>query len=285
LLRDISKANAPGIRTFLTPNVYDCDDQTGEIKFAWSALGGAKGNNLYALTDRGCCLLMTNKTTLSDATGNPIGLSSSDRVIGDEQWISIDIGMNNEMWRSRAEYNNMLFFANLTSAYMLADNQLADIGREGYHAMLYNNFLRTIDGNYSAPAGAGVYVTGVFDTYHNEYLLQINIDDAPQGAYLMAYSVRNKSWNGRYTYGYDYYLGYDINQFIKRRFVRLNFIFASQRPVPGFRRYGHHQHGARRAAAGLVLGQRADPRVGRGLQAGHRGPSLRDSGAWFPGRS
>jgi hypothetical protein len=209
LLRDISKANAPGIRTFLTPNVYDCDDQTGEIKFAWSALGGAKGNNLYALTDRGCCLLMTNKTTLSDATGNPIGLSSSDRVIGDEQWISIDIGMNNEMWRSRAEYNNMLFFANLTSAYMLADNQLADIGRDGYHAMLYNNFLRTIDGSYSAPAGAGVYVTGVFDTYHNEYLLQININDAPQGAYLMAYSVRNKSWNGRYTYGYDYYLGYD----------------------------------------------------------------------------
>lgn len=208
LIRDISAVDAPGIRTFLPQNVYDADDQTGEIKFAWNAMSGA-GDNLYAFTDRGAMRLLTNKSVLADATGGTVGLASTEKVIGDEAWISRDIGMNVEMWRSRAEYDNVLYFANLTSSYRFENEALEDIGRNGYHAMLYNNYLRIINGDYSAPAGNGTYVTGVYDVFHNEYLLQVNIDDAPQGAVLFAYNNKAKAWNGRYAFNYDYYLSYD----------------------------------------------------------------------------
>jgi len=202
--RDISRVDAPGIRTFLPQNKYDIEDLTGEIKFGWSALGGNKGNNLYALTDRGVCLVLTDKNVLSDATAEQVAVmkTSGGNVIGGEYWISREIGMNEEFYRSRAEYNNFLFFANRTSVYLFEDNQIVDIARDfNYFPRVYQ-VIQGINGGYGTP------MTGVYDVLHGEYMFQVvNIEREEAGTFV--FSRKNKAWNGAYSYAFDNYLSFD----------------------------------------------------------------------------
>lgn len=205
--RDIARVDSPGLRTFSPANIYDIEDQSGEIKYAWSALGGNKGNNLYAVTDRGVCLLLTEDVVIRDATSEQIamGLTSSGNVIGGQYWISKEIGMNDEAWRSRAEYNNALYFINRTSAYLFEDNQLTDIAREFSYFARINPFLK------QTTLGYETWLTSLYDVKYGEYWVQIQAGNASEEPIdnLFIFSRKNKAWNGTYSHRYDQYLSFD----------------------------------------------------------------------------
>lgn len=217
LERDISKQDVPGLRTFLPGNHYDIDDSTGPIKMAWSALGGNKGFNLYAITQRGVCLIPTGTEILRDGTAEQIATLKSTQgfFINNQYWISTNRGMPNEMWRSHAEYNNVLYWCDLNTAYRMEDNQIADIGREGrYHHKIYGSYLSKINGEYPSPAGTGSWLTGFYDIWHNEYVSEVEVASAEEESILinsLAYNANNKSWNGIYTTVYDQFLSISDN--------------------------------------------------------------------------
>jgi hypothetical protein len=176
-IRGINETSgSAGLLTFPPLNIFDLGDETGEIKFAWDALSGS-GSNLYAFTENGIALVLTEKRLLTQLSGQQLatmGDASTD-VMQEAVWISKVTGMNDEMWRSAAEWDNVLRFANKNSAYEFSNNKLTDIGRRKFHRRLYNNFLSKIFPGYQTD------VTGVYDTLFNEYFLQIR--------------QRHKAWN------------------------------------------------------------------------------------------
>lgn len=175
--RSINEQDDPNLKSFPSNNIYDISDAYGEIKFAYDN-DSQKGNNLFALTDHGTCLLITDKRILSDFSGNEIAnLKTDSGFIQGEYWLSKEIGLNNEMWRGTAEYNNQLFIPNNNGVYLLSGLSLRDIlrgdvpsedgrGAPGYRTKLLP-YLRGVLPGYSTP------VCAVYDIENNEYLLHI----------------------------------------------------------------------------------------------------------------
>ncbi len=157
------------LRVFPALNVFDGSDFAGDITFAWAA-NTARGDNLYKITARGICLMLTDKNILQDLTGGEIGIvGSSESFIQAEYWISKDIGINDEMWRSVAGFEDFLFFANSESVYLFNGSEKpSDIAKDaGYFNKVYNKGLRAIGSGFNSQ------VHGVIDRKHDEYWLSI----------------------------------------------------------------------------------------------------------------
>lgn len=209
LARPINVQNAPGLKTFLSNNSFDLDDDSGAIKKAYSAMTRGKGENLYAFTDHGICLALTKKSILSNINADNVEVLASDEFIGGQYWLSRDIGMNDEMWRSGAEGTisvdtpdgavemEAIYFANDHSIYKLIENQIKDIGELNYFNKL-NPVLKEILAGYST------HVTGFLNEMHNEYWVEI---DNPVGERLIYnFGQENLHWQGELTYNFDRYL-------------------------------------------------------------------------------
>lgn len=167
LPREVNQQNAPGIRTFLEQNYYDLPDLNGEIKLAYDSLVSNAGFNLYAFTNDGIAMMITDKRILTDADGDDsIVIASGGQGILGHRWISNDVGLNDEMWRSFAEFNNSAFFANKLGVYKLNNNQLQPILRKGYYSVL-NPALQAFSPDYSD------FMTAIFNPLHDEYMLTI----------------------------------------------------------------------------------------------------------------
>jgi hypothetical protein len=204
LRRPINSQNTPSIRTFPSANYFDISDDTGEIKFAWSALSGDKGNNLYALTDSGVCLLMVDKRVIYEINANELATAgSSIGGILNQLWIDKTIGMSDQTWRSWAEYSNTLFFVNNKAAYMFTDNNLTDISRTGFHYLLRSKFLSKIAFSYESD------LVGGYNVLNNEYVMSVN--DSNDFSTLI-YGVQQQALQCQSTYLYDKYL-YNNNVF------------------------------------------------------------------------
>lgn len=198
LRRPINAQNTPSVRTFPSSNYFDIADDTGEIKFAWSALSGDKGNNLYALTDSGVCLLMVDKRIIYEINANELATAgSSIGGILNQLWIDKTIGMSDQTWRSWAEYSNTLFFVNNKAAYMFNDNQLTDISRTGFHYLLRSKFLSKLGSSYDAD------LVGGYNVLNNEYIMSVN--DGEEFSTLI-YGVQQQALQCQSTYLYDKYL-------------------------------------------------------------------------------
>lgn len=181
LPRAINVQNAPGIRTFAANNAFDIDDQSGEIKRAYAEIN-AKGENLYAITEKGVCLLLTNKSILSDLNGSELAYMATTSYVKGQYWISrTQGGMNDQMWRTTAEGTipvgtdqsggqqmaPALFYANSESMYLFFGAQPPfDIGRAGYYSRLrpYLDAIRE---------GVLTHVSGFYDENNQEYWLHI----------------------------------------------------------------------------------------------------------------
>lgn len=163
--RGVNVQDSPGIRTFRSENKFDISDNQGEIKFGWDAIDPSKGSNLYAICDSGICLLITDKRILSDKNATELAIIGTDEsnVVLEQLWITKDVGMHDEMWRSAAEFDSSLYFANHNSVYALQNSAWRDIGREGYHVILRENMLDGIADGFEDS------ITGVYDRLHNEY--------------------------------------------------------------------------------------------------------------------
>jgi len=205
LRRPINSQNTPSIRTFPSANYFDISDDTGEIKFAWSALSGDKGNNLYALTDSGVCLLMVDKRVIYEINANELATAgSSIGGILNQLWIDKTIGMSDQTWRSWAEYSNTLFFVNNKAAYMFTDNNLTDISRTGFHYLLRSKFLSKIASSYESD------LVGGYNVLNNEYVMSVN--DSSNDFSTLIYGVQQTALQCQSTYLYDKYL-YNNNVF------------------------------------------------------------------------
>jgi len=165
-LRPINIVNAPGVRSFNPLNFFDISDNTGQIKYAYDDRTDKNGANLYAFTNSGVCLLMTDKRVLHELTGSQLAAMGSDEtsVILQQIWMSKVIGMDDEMWRSAAEHSNVIWWTNYDSVYQLEDGKITDIARAShYHSKIYNEFIDTIQPGYQDD------VMAIFDTLNNEY--------------------------------------------------------------------------------------------------------------------
>ena len=161
--------DSPNIKTFPSLNVYDISDRNGAIKYLFDG-ETSKGENLYAITDSGVCLLFTNKTLLSDLGGNSLGyISATEGFIKGQYWLSNEIGMNDEWWRSAAETSNSLIFGNYDSIYVLGDNKIADIGRNKYYPKLYSDLFSVVGNGYSTK------ITSAIDNKHEQYWIGIGL--------------------------------------------------------------------------------------------------------------
>lgn len=162
--RPINVQDTPSVRTFPADNIFDISDDTGEIKFAWSATSG-NGDNLYVFTDSGIVLLLVDKRIIHEISGNELATVGSDiGAILNAVFQNRQIGMSDEMWRSASEYSNELFWCNYDSAFKFGgQGDPIDIGRRNYHSKIYREYLKILGRGYTDR------VTGVFDTLHKEY--------------------------------------------------------------------------------------------------------------------
>lgn len=213
--RDINVQDAPGLRTFPSTNAFDISDSQGGIKFAYDA-NSSKGPNLYAITNNGVCLLLTDKTILSDLSGGELGYMAADGFILGEYWLRKDVGMWDEMWRSAAEASvpagpdskeliDALMWANNESVYALMNNSVIDIGEIKYHSKIYPEALKNIQPGY------GTHITGAYDRQHKEYWLHIRL--SPTFAKTYVFSAEKFRWTGYFDYSFDRFVSRNFRTF------------------------------------------------------------------------
>ena len=211
LKRPINAQDTPSVRTFPSTNYFDISDDTGEIKFAWSALSEGKGDNLYALTNSGLCLLPVDKRVVHEINANELAtVGSNIGGILNQLWINKNIGMGDETWRSWAEHSNRLFFVNTRAAYMLADNQLNDISRTGFHEILTRSFFDKLASGYASG------LRGCYNSLHGEYLMGISgrlVADGPVSTKTLIYGTQQQALQCESSYHYDKYLRVDNRMF------------------------------------------------------------------------
>jgi len=209
LPRAINVQDSPGLKTFTSTNRIDIADDQGAIKKAWDATTGGKGENLYAITNKGVCLLLTKKAILSNIDANDLTTTNVDEFISGEYWLSKSIGSTDEMWRGMGEGTismptetgsvevEVLYFPNRQSVYSLSDNQIKDIGRNKYLSRL-SPFLKGL-----AP-GYGGKLSGFINPNNNEYWIDIE-DSNNESRELFVYGSENALWEGSFDYRFDKY--------------------------------------------------------------------------------
>jgi hypothetical protein len=204
LPRVINVQNAPSLKSFPANNSFDLDDNMGEIKFAWSATSD-RGENLYAVTETGVCLLVTKKTLLQDINGGNIGYMSADTFIQNQYWLSKTIGCNDEMWRGAAQASvsvktengdikiDALFFPNKLSVYRIMNNDIRDIAED--YSTKIDPFIGTI------LPGLLTKMSAVYDSYKEQYYL--HIDNGGEFYVTFAYSTSKGMWIGTNSFRFD----------------------------------------------------------------------------------
>lgn len=203
LPRAINIQNSPGLRTFPANNNFDIDDNFGEIKFAYDDTTSS-GENLYAITNKGICMLVTKKSILSDLNSGEIGYMAADTFVKAQYWRNKEIGMLDEMWRSAvvtfvpvgegAEQTRVkaLFFANTRSVFRFMDNQVMDIW--GNYNRVYNEGLANLTPGYTTKVVAG------YNTFYQEYWLYIKNENVDT---CFVYGQETNMWYGTNDFKFD----------------------------------------------------------------------------------
>jgi hypothetical protein len=223
LSRAENQQDSPGLKSFGSLNSVILEDAQGQINMAYDA-NSTKGSNLYAIMERGVCLLLHKKSILSDATGKEIGLFTGNNFIQGEYWLDRNIGSNDNMWRGAAEGSigvnrtsatgkedgemrrvEGLVFSNDMSVYRLVNNEIKDIGRDAY----YSEIRKSVKG---VLADQNSRVTAYYDEDYNEFLLQLEYQDPDVTNQVsliedtFVYSFNSNAWVSNFDYRFDKYL-------------------------------------------------------------------------------
>lgn len=212
LERATNQQDSPGLKTFLVANSIEIETGQGEIKFLYSATYSDKGSNIYAITERGVCLLLTQKTILSNIDANFLTGVATDEFISGEFWIEREIGSQGEFWRGKAEGTTttpsdagdieieFLIFPNKNSVYTLINNEVRNVGNNQY----INRLLPAISNH---PMDVSKKMTAGFDEKRNEYYLDItSAIDEVDTRFNFKFYLRNFKWVGTVGYQFDSYL-------------------------------------------------------------------------------
>jgi hypothetical protein len=202
--------NVPGVRTFPSNNIMILDDKAGEIKYAWSGIS-EKGDNAYAFTDSGICMLLANKAILSDLDGGEIAYMATEAFFKAAYWITRYVGMSDEFYRTAAECSmpvvvgenqaqarmDALFFMNNDSVFQFSNNQPKDIGR----ALYYTKLREAID---QVSPGFVTNMAGVVESKYQQYWVML---DPPGGEEvnnkMFMFNIRTQRWVGYNLYRFD----------------------------------------------------------------------------------
>ncbi len=209
LSRAINQQDSPGLKSFLSLNQFDITDDNGEIKLAWDAISGGKGENLYAVCDSGICLLLTKKAILSNLNGTDLTTLATDSFISGEYWLSHEVGLSDEMWRGAAEgsieiatESGMIkvpgiYLPNKESVYRLYENQIKDIVKHQGYFDVISPHLKALNTGYDRR------VTGFYNSIYNEYWLQLN---STIGTNTFTFAQNKDRWQGVFSYRFDKYI-------------------------------------------------------------------------------
>lgn len=221
LPRAINTQDSPGLRTFPALNKYFVSDDQGEIKRAYDQMTD-KGRNLFALTERGVVMLLTNKSVLSGINSDEIAYISNENYISDEYWITKEVGCSGEFWRGSAEgkiripsqetkqHTELLMWPDRTGVYRLMGTQVDNVMRTGYASKLLPELERAHEND--------IPLAGVIDEKHNEYWVHIQdyarfhenrglYQDTQRGARNhFAFNLSTNKWIGHFVYNYHDYL-------------------------------------------------------------------------------
>ena len=217
LPRQVNQQNTPGLKTFPANNSFDIQDNQGEIKYAYDATTD-KGENIYAFTNTGTCLLITKKSILSDVNSNDIAYMSANTFVKQQYWLNKNVGMYDEMWRTAVEGYvpvtlqdesevrvEAIFFATNESVFRFMDNQTKDIGHINYHNTVFDKILSKVLPGYQT------HITAGFDKYNQEYWLHINTaygrEPIPGDVIRTeVFGQKNGRWHGYNDYRFDRFL-------------------------------------------------------------------------------
>lgn len=203
LPRQINVQDSPSLKTFPASNIFDIEDKNGRIVRAWDAQAGQSGENLYAVTENGICMLLTKKSILSNINADDLTVMAADTLISQEYWVSNSVGAPGELWRAAIDSNvelntdsgkvkkNCLYLADKESVYRLLDNQVVDISKGSYSKTL-RPILEGLSNDYSDK------ISGVFNRRNNEYWFQI-------ADKVFVYDQNESSFVGVFTYNFDQY--------------------------------------------------------------------------------
>lgn len=221
LPRAINTQDSPGLRTFPALNRYFVSDDQGEIKRAYDQMTD-KGRNLFAITERGVVMLLTNKSVLSDINSDEIAYISNENYISDEYWLTKEAGCSGEFWKGSAEgkiripsqetkqHSEILIWPDRTGVYRMIGMQVDNIMRTGYASKLLPELENAHEN--------GTLLEGVIDEKHNEYWLHIQetvVKDRQLGltqrTHLeagshFAFNLSTNKWIGHYGYNYHNYV-------------------------------------------------------------------------------
>lgn len=204
LPRQVNVQDSPSLKTFPSNNIFDIEDKSGRIVFAWDAMSGQTGENLYAVTRGGICLLLTKKSILSNLSADDLAIMASDSFISGEYWISNNVGSPGELWRGISDAHielqtdsggvikkPALFLINKESGFRLLDNQVSDIFSDSYKKTL-RPVLGALADDYTDK------ISSVFNRLNNENWIQINDK-------VFIYDQNFSKPIGRFTYNFDKY--------------------------------------------------------------------------------
>lgn len=203
LPRAINVQNSPGLRTFPANNAFDIDDNFGEIKFAYDDTT-ENGENLYAITENGICMLITKKSILSDLNAGEIAYMAADTFVKAQYWRNKEIGMSDQLWRSavvtfvpvgegpETTRVKALFFANSRSVFRFMGNQLMDIW--GNYNKVYTDGLAKLTPGYTTK------IVGAYNSFYDEYWLYIKNNETDK---CFVYGQMNGMWFGTNDFKFD----------------------------------------------------------------------------------
>lgn len=150
----------PGIRTFKGTSFFVFPDDKGCIKNAYSENVGGKGDVLYAIMSNGIAMAVVDKRLISDVTADEImqlGVTDTSGIT-DYNWIEIENGMPEELWRTRSETDWGLVWVNKKDAFLLKNLQVQIITGD-YYDVVINRVMSLMQPYYRNNITAGYNAT------------------------------------------------------------------------------------------------------------------------------
>ena len=148
--RPIQKILAPNLKSFSPLNIFDISDNRGQIQRLYSFKHD--GENLFALCEDDICELLTRKRTLSDLSGNSLGVTGNGQdtaFIQEQIWLNeIKKGaLKGEFWKTFAENGDEAFYANYNGAFKFSKSAYGGSVEEisnGYFYQLFKSLCSRV---------------------------------------------------------------------------------------------------------------------------------------------
>ena len=176
--RPIANFNSPNLKTFRPFNYYDLDDKYGDIR-KLAVFVGNSGDNLYAFCENEIALILTDKQTLSSASGEVLAMTGLDDASFIRQHLPMNVGeskglqlMNKHTFK---DIGNAVFFANNNGVFVFDGSKtvaITDTWRDTlmFYIDHYYGKLRGSDNEYIRYECLGY---SYYDLQNKEYVFSI----------------------------------------------------------------------------------------------------------------